>query len=292
MRHVLSVAGSIAGLDRSSGRIMGRVRDSLRAGRSAAARRPAAQQTGLLLRISFSCCMLLAAASPGRAGELRGQAELSQPFPLPAEAVLDVQLLEVGGAEQDSTVLLGRSRISARGPSPLAFTVPFLDAAIRPAGRYQLRATIHQNDRLLFRTPQAVGVFGGHPTSPSLRLEPVGDAPLRGLEWLRGPAASVPAPANAARQEQQFRLDPLSRELQGSGDCNRFVGTFLLQADKLQLLPAGATMLDCEPEVKADEARFIEDLRKVRRWRLDAKGRLELLDQNGELLLLMETRPH
>lgn len=101
----------------------------------------------------------------------------------------------------------------------------------------------------------------------------------------------MPAPADAPRQEQQFRLDPLTRELTGSGDCNRFIGSFTLQADNLRLEPAGGTRLDCEPEVIADETRFLDDLMKVRRWRLDDQGRLELLDQEGGPLLLMEPRP-
>lgn len=247
-----------------------------------------ARQT-LLASLGFS--LLVVAGLPSDAGELRGEAALSKPFPLPSDAVLDVQLLEMGADAKDSNVLRGRSRTPVRGGSPFSFTVPFLDGAIRSTSRYRVRATIHQADRLLFRTPEATATFPGNPAPVRLRLEPVADAPLRGLLWLRAPAASVPAPAEAPRQEQQFRLDPLSRELTGSGDCNRFVGRYVLQADALQLEPAGSTMLDCEPEVKADEARFIGDLMKVRRWRLDAQGRLELLDQDGTPLLLMETRP-
>ena len=167
----------------------------------------------------------------------------------------------------------------------------FRSGGIRPAGRYRLRASIHQADRLLFSTRTAVPVLQGNLATAPLVLEPVGDAPLRGVEWLRAPAASVPVPPGAPRQEQQFRLDPLTRELSGSGDCNRFIGSFTLQQDRLRLEPAGGTMLDCEPEVKVDEARFLADLLKVRRWRLDGQGRLELLDQDGRVLLLMESRP-
>lgn len=234
--------------------------------------------------------MLVAGALPGHGGQLQGEAVLSRPFPLPTDAMLDVQLIELLGNE-GSTVLRGRSRGPVRSLAPQSFTVPFLNGAIQPAGRYRLRATIQQGDRLLFRTTEAVNAFAGAQTPVRLKLEPVGEAPLRGLLWLRAPAASVPAPADAPRQEQQFRLDPLSRELTGSADCNRFIGSFTLQADSLRLEPAGATMLECEPDVKADEARFIAELRQVRRWSLDDQGRLELRDQDGGMLLLMETRP-
>ncbi len=243
-----------------------------------------------LLQAALAAVTLLGAGQPGMAGELKGEAALSQPFPLPADAVLDVQLIELVGSG-DSTVLLGRRRAPVRGRPPFVFAVPYLDAAIRPDGRYRLRASVRQADRLLFSTGPAVSVLNGSGTAVRLVLEPIGDAPLRGQAWLRAPAASVPTPADAPRQEQQFRLDPLTRELTGSGDCNRFIGTYTLEGDSLRLEPAGGTMLDCEPEVKADEARFLADLLQVRRWRLDGQGRLELLDGSGALLLLMETRP-
>lgn len=243
------------------------------------------------LQTVFCVTAVLAAAWPAVAGELRGEVVLSRPFPLPEGAVLDVQLIEQDAGGKGRTVLRGRSRASVAGSSPYPFTLTYLEAAIQPTGRYRLRARIQEGDRLLFSTPTAVPVLGGHKPPARLSLEPVGDAPLRGLQWLRAPAASVPTPPGAPRQEQQFRLDPLSRELTGSGDCNRFIGSFTLEADAVRLEPAGSTMLDCEPEVKADEARFIADLRKVRRWRLDEQGRLELLDQEGSSLLQMETRP-
>lgn len=233
---------------------------------------------------------LLGTVLPGLAGQLPGQAVLNQPFPVPADAVLDVQLVEIVGT-QGSTVLRGRTHATVSGRAPYGFTVPYLDAAIQPSGRYQLRANIRQGDRLLFQTGAALPVLNGDLTPARLVLQPVGDAPLRGLTWLQAPAASVPAPPGAPRQERQFRLDPLTRELTGSGDCNRFIGTYTLQGDNLRLEPAGGTMLDCEPEVKTDETSFLTDLLKVRRWRLDGQGRLELLDENDRMLLLMEIRP-
>jgi heat shock protein HslJ len=40
----------------------------------------------------------------------------------------------------------------------------------------------------------------------------------------------------------------------------------------------------------ADEARFLEALKQVRRWRLN-EARLELLDEGGLVLERFETRP-
>lgn len=254
--------------------------------------RPALPQPGSrLLGAALLPVLISAQVSPAGIGSLEGQAQLSPPFPLPADALLDVQLLEINPVD-GSTLLRGRSRLIPVGRSPFRFAVRYLDAARRPGSRYQLRATIHQADRLLFRTDPALPPLTSLQSPQRLQLLPVGDAPLRGLQWLRAPAASVPVPPDAPRQEQQFRLDPLNRELTGSGDCNRFIGSYTLQGDRLRLEPAGGTRLDCEPEVIADEQRFLADLLRVRRWRLDPKGRLELGDENGNAVLLMETRPN
>ncbi len=258
---------------------------------AAGLRRLALPQPGSrLLGAALLPVLISSQVPPAGTGQLVGQAELRPPFPLPADAVLDVQLLEINPAD-GSTLLRGRSRTIPAGRSPFGFVVPYLDAARRPESRYQLRATIHQADRLLFRTDPSLPPLSSLRSPQRLQLLPVGEAPLRGLVWLRAPAASVPVPPDAPRQEQQFRLDPVNRELTGSGDCNRFIGSYTLQADRLQLEPAGGTRLECEPEVIADEQRFLADLLKVRRWRLDAEGRLQLLDESGNSVLMMEARP-
>lgn len=290
MRHPIPAASSRSGTHRFPPFHPWPGRSAIGQGRSARRQHLASATASHLLQAALAGATLLGVGLPVMAGELKGEAALSQPFPLPADAVLDVQLIELVGTG-DSTVLLGRSRAPVRGRSPFLFTVPYIDAAIQPAGRYRLRASVRQADRLLFSTGPAVPVLQGSLTPVRLVLEPIGDAPLRGQIWLRAPAASVPTPPGAPRQEQQFRLDPLTRELTGSADCNRFIGTYTLEGDSLRLEPAGGTMLDCEPEVKGDEARFLADLLKVRRWRLDGQGRLELLDEGGGPLLLMETRP-
>lgn len=79
--------------------------------------------------------------------------------------------------------------------------------------------------------------------------------------------------------------------LSGSGDCNRFSGSYELQGDRLRLLPTIKTQKECEPLVMADEEAFLAAMARVRRWRLDGQGRLELLADSGELLLRMEPRP-
>ena len=270
------------------------------AGQRAAARtgRPALAWSHFRLSLAGSGGLLAgllvafaAAAAPLQAGRLEGLVNLDAPFPLPPEAVLDVQLLELPRSDAPA-VLRGRSRSSPAGRAPYPFVLTWVPGSVVAGHRYQLRATIHQADRLLFKGSLVLPFPEAASPGPlPLRLDSMGSAPLRGLQWLTAPAAGVPAPPEAPRQEQQFRLDPFSSELTGSGDCNRFIGSFQLQGEALRLEPGAGTRLECEPSVIADEQAFLERLMRVRRWRLDGQGRLQLLDEAQQPLLLMETRP-
>lgn len=235
--------------------------------------------------------LLLLHPPQARAGQLKGVVLLKPAFSLPPDSILDVQLLEVARADAPGA-LIGRSRSGPVGRSPYPVTITMVDAAIQPQGRYLLRATVRDGERLLFTSTTAVPWQPAHRLPLRLVLEAVDGGPLRGYPWLRAPAASVPVREDAPRKEQQFSLDPLTTALRGSGDCNRFSGSYDLQGDRLRLLPAIKTPMDCEPSVIADEEAFLAALARVRRWRLDDQGRLELLADSGDLLLRMEPRPH
>lgn len=245
------------------------------------------------LRLHLCLAAVLAALlplAPARAGRLQGALLLRPPLALPAGAVLDVLLLEVSRADAPA-VLIGRSRGVPTGRSPFPLTLSYLDGAIQPQGRYVLRATVRDGERLLYTTTSVYPVQPLRPAPLRLELQAVDGGALRGYAWLTAPAASVPAPADAPRKEQQFTLDALSLQVSGSADCNRFSGSYSLDGDQLRLQPLVQTQMACEPAVMADDQRFMEALARVRRWRPDRQGRLELLDGTGELLLRMEQRP-
>ncbi len=239
----------------------------------------------------WACLLIGLSGMPGtaRAGSLEGTATLRVPMPVPEEALFEAQLQEIGAADAPA-ILLGKARLRPAGAAPFRFRIPYVDGIVRPAGRYSVRAQITEAGRLLFSTDTVQPVFQGTRAPLRLELAPVGDAPLRGITWLQAPAASQPVSARAARQEVQLRLDPLSPTVSGSSDCNRLQGTYRLEGDRLSFGSMESTMLRCEPEVMADEARFLADLPRVRRWRF-VDHRFELLDESGAVLLKFETRP-
>ncbi|MFZ0408596.1 MAG: META domain-containing protein [Cyanobium sp.] len=232
---------------------------------------------------------LITVPAAGLAGSLEGTATLKVMLPVPEDALFEAQLQEIGAADT-TAVLLGKARLKPAGLAPFRFRIPYVDGMLRPGHFYSVRAVISAAGRLLFTTDKVQPVFREGGTPLQLQLVPVGDAPLRGVTWLQAPAASQPVSPQAARQEVKLRLDPLTPMVTGSADCNRLQGTYRLQGDQLSFSTMDSTMLQCEPEVMADERRFLADLQRVRGWRFVDRT-FELLDASGAVLLKLETRP-
>ena len=242
-----------------------------------------------LLAMGSLLAILVGIASPALAGSLQGTATLMLPLPVPPDAIFEAQLQEIGAADAPA-VLLGKARFKAASGAPFHFRIPYVDGMVKSGHRYSVRAVISEAGRLLFSTDTVQPVFQDPATPLLLQMIPVGDAPLRGVTWLQAPAASVPASPQAARQEVQLRLDPLSPTVSGSADCNRLEGTYRLEGDRLSFGQLDSTILQCEPEVMADERSILSDLQRVRRWRF-VDRHFELLDDAGTMLLRFETRP-
>ena len=231
----------------------------------------------------------IGAPNPALAGSLEGSATLKVPLPVPAEAIFEAQLQEIGPADAPAT-LLGKARFKAGAGAPIAFRSPYVDGMLKAGHRYSVRALISEAGRLLFTTDTVQPVVPGVLPPIHLELVPVGDAPLLGVLWLQAPAASVPVGAQAARQEVQLVLDPLTSTVIGSADCNRLQGTYRLEGDRLSFSSMVSTMLQCEGEVMEDERRFLADLKRVRAWTF-VDRKFQLLDDSGTVLLKFETRP-
>jgi hypothetical protein len=52
-------------------------------------------------------------------------------------------------------------RLQPAGQPPFRFTIPYRDGDVTPAGRYAVRATVRQGERLLFTTDTFTPVLGG-----------------------------------------------------------------------------------------------------------------------------------
>jgi putative lipoprotein len=128
---------------------------------------PAAPLAAILL-----ATQLLAPAA--WAGQISGTARLQQPVVLPPDAVLEVLLIDTALADAPARVL-GRTRIQPAGQPPFRFSISYRDRDLTPRGRYGLRATLRQGERLLHTTDTFTPVLRGGASGPlTLQLVAVG----------------------------------------------------------------------------------------------------------------------
>jgi uncharacterized lipoprotein YbaY len=116
--------------------------------------------------------------APAQAGTLSGTASYRERIALPPDAVFEAVLIDAAIADAPAREL-GRVRLQPAGQPPFRFSIPYRDSDVWPGGRYTVRATVRQGDRLLFTTDTFTPVLTGGPTQPlHLLMVAVGAARL------------------------------------------------------------------------------------------------------------------
>ena len=103
---------------------------------------------------AIAATTLLAAVvltQPAYAGTITGTATIRERIALPPDAVFEVVLIDIARADAPAEVL-GRVRLQPAGHPPFRFSIPYRERDITPRGRYSVRATVRQGERLLFTT--------------------------------------------------------------------------------------------------------------------------------------------
>lgn len=97
-------------------------------------------------------------------------------------------------------------------------------------------------------------------------------------------------PVETARNQQEpfFVLRPEQKRLTGSGGCNRLIGGYTVEGDRLSFTGVASTRMACVQAMDQERA-FLEALSTVARWRVDGE-RLELLDDQGVAVLQFDAR--
>jgi copper homeostasis protein (lipoprotein) len=113
-------------------------------------------------------------------------------------------------------------------------------------------------------------------------------APLENSYWKLTRLGDVPVLVGERRREPHLMLRPEDGRFGGFGGCNRLLGSYRVDGERLELSPAASTMMAC-PEGMDTERAFIETLGRVVTWRIIGEH-LELFDDNGALLARLERR--
>lgn len=71
---------------------------------------------------------------------------------------------------------------------------------------------------------------------------------------------------------EEMTADFSSDRLSGSGGCNRFMGGFKTQGNKLIIEPLASTFKACETPVMDQEARYLKALQGAKRYEVNDQG--------------------
>ena len=234
------------------------------------------------------------ASAPGPDAFITGIVISRERLYIPPDAVFDAALVDVTQVGEPPLVL-GRQRIAPAGPLPYELRIPYQQARIRPqGGRYEVRAALTQQGRLLLDTP------GVHPVllSPAFRHVDVivarvplleatlaAAVPLRQTYWKLTEVvggAALPPPADGADPAHLVLARDSDRAM-GSGGCNRFAAHYLLEGGQLRL---GALVSGLRLCLKGgtSELAYLEQLQAVTGYLQQGRG-LELRDRAGKPLL-------
>ena len=147
--------------------------------------------TTAITTASATALAALALPLPAQAGSLAGTAAYRERIALPPDAVFEAVLIDAAIADAPAREL-GRVRLQPAGQPPFRFTIPYREGDVTPAGRYAVRATVRQGERLLFTTDTFTPVLNGGPSQPltlQLVAAGMGRPPLPSLPLGRLPAS-------------------------------------------------------------------------------------------------------
>lgn len=214
---------------------------------------------------------------------------------LPPEAVFEATLLDVSFSDMPP-VVLGRQRREPAGQPPYPVQIPYPTVRFLPKGRYEVRASVTLEGRLLLSTQMRHPV----PQDPAFRRVDV--------QLKRQPALSSAVEASVPLVLTYWRLveleeQPFSVEAQGgltphlvfqsdkgqatgAGGCNRFLADYMFDGGRLRFrrLVSGITLC---LQSGVSEARYFAALEAVESFRQQG-AQLLLRDKDGKPLLRFE----
>lgn len=237
-------------------------------------------------------------------GRLLFTTDTAYPVSLPAGQPVELRLVRAGaGAAASAQRLRGRytymadagSFVDCRSGQRLMVATEGDNAALesaylktRPApgipvlatvdGRVESRVFTEGPARPMLVVERFVAVQAGHGCSG-----PLAQAPLENTYWKLLNVRGSPVTVDGQQAEPHLILRPRDKRVAGSGGCNRIIGGYSVDGDRLSLSQLAGTMMMCAHGMEQERA-ILDMLGAVRRWRIFG-DRLDLLDDSGEVVL-------
>lgn len=219
---------------------------------------------------------------------------------LPPEAVFEATLLDVTHPDAPP-VVLGRQRRAPAGQAPFAIWIPYPSARFLPKGRYEVRATVTLEGRLLLATdkrhpvPQDaafrhvdVQLQRQSPLPVTVQAEVQAEVPLLLTHWRLIEIEGEALPRfSAGDVAPHLVLESDGLRATGSGGCNRFLANYEVQGARLRLDRLVSNITLCL-QTGGLEARFFAALSAVQGLRQHGT-QLLLRGSEGQTLLRFES---
>jgi heat shock protein HslJ/uncharacterized lipoprotein YbaY len=116
---------------------------------------------------------------------------------------------------------------------------------------------------------------------PECREARVSGADVQGVEWI---VEDINGGGIIDRSRASLVFGPDGR-LSGRGSCNAYAGRYAMTGDGITVSGIAGTKMSCAPSLMAQEARFHEVLRDVRRFEIRADGALVLHTEDRRSIL-------
>lgn len=260
-------------------------------------------KTGPAISVAMCCSIAVLAASSGcvattpAQSTLTGTATYRERIALPPTAAFEATLEDVSRADAPADII-GRVRLESPGQVPIKFAIPYDPARIDATHRYTVRAKITDGDQLLFTTDKHHSVLGAGGaqsvdivmTKAGARMPPTTKttATLENTYWKLLQLGTAPVTIADPQREPHLTLLPEQKRVSGYGGCNRMMGMYTVDGDKLTFGQMAGTMMACADGMQTESA-FHKALGKVARYRIVAE-KLEFFDAAGASLAQFESR--
>jgi putative lipoprotein len=213
---------------------------------------------------------------------ISGTVTYLQRMALPPEAVIHLRLEDVPRQGAAARLLTEVAFPAAGRQVPIPFRIPYRQADIVATGRYQVRAAISLNGKLIFTSTVARPVITGNaPTEVAIMVQPAPARPanptLAETSWTLIDIGGQPAVVGSDQKPAYLLLQTDGKKLAGSSGCNQVFGTYTLDGSRLRLNPAGLSMMMCPDTLMKQEKAFVAALKATTGYRI-VGDRLELRD--------------
>ena len=122
-------------------------------------------------------------------------------------------------------------------------------------------------------------------SSPAIESGHAAAASLENTRWKLVRLGGTPV-TEQSPEEPHLLLDSKTRRVSGSGGCNHLTGGYEVAGDRLTLRQVAGTRMAC-PSGMETEKRFLDALKQVRRWKINA-GQLLFSDAAGKAVAALE----